>query len=516
MIDRGAGPYFYLPKLESHLEARLWNDVFLFLQQWHGIPRGTVRATVLIETIQAAFEMEEILYELREHSAGLNAGRWDYIFSIIKTLRLRGEDYVLPDRAEITMTTPFMRSYTERLIATCHRRGAHAIGGMAAFVPNRRDPEATALALQRIGAEKDRDAADGFDGSWVAHPGLVATAAASFEAVLQDRDNQVDRLRDSIGFPAEMLDFSGAGGHLTLAGLQSNIAVSLRYLEAWLCGVGGGRHQQPDGGRGHGRDLAVAGLAMAGVPRRARGRDPRDGQPGPRADQDRGRRDPRLPGRHRHHPCRRGRAVRAAHPGAGLPAVLHADRLRRLPARLRSWTVRAILAARPLAQIGTGMTDLDTALGVILANAGLPHERARAGAYLVKLEGAHRLATMCWLVVGDHSLAVEAFFLRRPDDDPAALHAYLLARNRVQFGLAFCTDDLGDVYLVGRLPLSAIEEAEIDRLLGCVLTYSDDCFDRALELGFADAIRREWAWRTSRGESTANLAAFAHLTQPDL
>ena len=155
MIDRGAGPYFYLPKLESHLEARLWNDVFLFPQQRHGIPRGTVRATVLIETIQAAFEMEEILYELREHSAGLNAGRWDYIFSIIKTLRSRGEDFVLPDRAEITMTTPFMRAYTELLIATCHRRGAHAIGGMAAFVPNRRNAEATALALQRIRTEKD-------------------------------------------------------------------------------------------------------------------------------------------------------------------------------------------------------------------------------------------------------------------------------------------------------------------------------------------------------------------------
>ena len=161
------------------------------------------------------------------------------------------------------------------------------------------------------------------------------------------------------------------------------------------------------------------------------------------------------------------------------------------------------------------MTDHDAALAVILADAGLSYERARAGAYLVKLEGTHRLATMCWLVVGDHSLVVEAFFLRRPDDDPAALHAYLLGRNRLQFGLAFCIDDLGDVYLVGRLPLSVITDAEIDRLLGCVLSYSDDCFDRALELGFADAIRREWAWRTSRGESTANLAAFAHLTQPE-
>jgi len=161
------------------------------------------------------------------------------------------------------------------------------------------------------------------------------------------------------------------------------------------------------------------------------------------------------------------------------------------------------------------MTDLDAALGVILARTGLSYERARPGAYLVKLEGEHRLATMCWLVAGDHSLLVEAFFLRKPDDDPAALHAYLLAQNRSQFGLAFCIDDLGDVYLIGRLPLSTIDETEIDRLLGCVLRYSDSCFDRALELGFADAIRREWAWRTSRGESTANLAAFAHLNQPD-
>ncbi|MDX6256425.1 MAG: malate synthase [Frankiales bacterium] len=238
MIDRGAGPYFYLPKLESHLEARLWNDVFLFLQEWCGIPRGTVRATVLVETLPAAFEMEEILYELREHSAGLNAGRWDYIFSIIKTLRSRGDDAVLPDRADITMTTPFMRAYSERLVATCHRRGAHAIGGMAAFVPNRRDAEATTLALQRIRADKDRDAADGFDGSWVAHPGLVATAAEAFEAVLHDRDHQLGREVRAVGSPVDMLDLSSAGGHPTMSGLRSNIAVSLRYLDAWLQGTG--------------------------------------------------------------------------------------------------------------------------------------------------------------------------------------------------------------------------------------------------------------------------------------
>ena len=238
MIERGAGPYFYLPKLESHLEARLWNDVFCFLQDRSGIPRGAVRATVLVETIPAAFQMEEILYELREHSAGLNAGRWDYIFSIIKTFRGRGRGWVLPDRADITMTTAFMRAYTERLVATCHRRGAHAIGGMAAFVPNRRDERATALALQRIRADKDREAQDGFDGSWVAHPGLVPVARSAFELVLRGREHQLERNREDALDPAELLDVANAGGGITMEGLRANIAVSLRYLDAWLQGTG--------------------------------------------------------------------------------------------------------------------------------------------------------------------------------------------------------------------------------------------------------------------------------------
>ena len=193
-IARGSGPYFYLPKLESHLEARLWNDVFLRAQDALGIPRGTIRATVLIETILAAFEMDEILYELREHSAGLNAGRWDYIFSVIKKFRDR-DDFVLPDRAQVTMTVPFMRAYTELLVKTCHRRGALAMGGMAAFIPNRRDPEVNESALAKVRDDKEREAGDGFDGTWVAHPDLVATAAAEFDAVLGDRPNQIDRQR---------------------------------------------------------------------------------------------------------------------------------------------------------------------------------------------------------------------------------------------------------------------------------------------------------------------------------
>ncbi|HRP99505.1 MAG TPA: malate synthase A, partial [Terrimesophilobacter sp.] len=184
LIAAGRGPYFYLPKLESHREARLWNEVFEFAQERFGIPHGTIRATVLIETYPAAFEMEEILYELRDHCAGLNAGRWDYIFSIIKNYRGRGARFVLPDRNQITMTVPFMRAYTELLVKTCHRRGAHAIGGMSAFIPNRRDPEVTARALERVSADKQREAADGFDGTWVAHPDLVQTARDQFDAVL--------------------------------------------------------------------------------------------------------------------------------------------------------------------------------------------------------------------------------------------------------------------------------------------------------------------------------------------
>src|SRR5712671_5065184 len=196
-IDKGQGPYFYLAKNESHLEARLWNDAFKLAQDALGIPRGTIRATVLIETIPAAFEMEEILYELREHSAGLNAGRWDYLFSVIKKFRDRPE-FVLPDRPLVTMTVPFMRAYTELLVKTCHKRGAHAIGGMAAFIPSRRDTEINETALTKVREDKDREAGDGFDGTWVAHPDLVSVAMGVFDDVLGERPNQVDRLRDDV------------------------------------------------------------------------------------------------------------------------------------------------------------------------------------------------------------------------------------------------------------------------------------------------------------------------------
>ncbi|MGA9161654.1 MAG: malate synthase A, partial [Actinomycetota bacterium] len=194
-LERGTGPYVYLPKLEGHLEARLWNDVFCWSQDRLGIRRGTIRATVLIETILAAFEMDEILYELRDHSAGLNAGRWDYIFSMIKKFRRRPE-LVLPDRAQVTMAVPFMRAYTELLVRTCHRRGAHAMGGMAAYIPSRRDPAANELALAKVAEDKEREANAGFDGTWVAHPDLVRTATAEFDRVLGDRPNQLDRLRE--------------------------------------------------------------------------------------------------------------------------------------------------------------------------------------------------------------------------------------------------------------------------------------------------------------------------------
>ena len=238
LIQRGTGPYFYLPKLENHLEARLWNDVFSVAERQLGIPHGTIRATVLIETITAAFEMEEILYELRDHCAGLNAGRWDYVFSIIKNFRGRGAGFVLPDRKQITMTTPFMRAYTELLVATCHQRGAHAIGGMSAFIPNRRDPEATAAALAQVSADKRREATDGFDGTWVAHPDLVPTAYAEFDAVLGDRPNQVDRLREDVQVAAADLVNLEFEGSVTDAGVRANVSVALRYLEAWLRGLG--------------------------------------------------------------------------------------------------------------------------------------------------------------------------------------------------------------------------------------------------------------------------------------
>ena len=239
LIEQGRGPYFYLPKLESHREAGLWNDVFTFSEEALGLPHGTIRATVLIETIPAAFEMEEILYELRDHCAGLNAGRWDYIFSIIKNYRGRGQSFVMPDRNRITMTVPFMRAYTELLVSTCHRRGAHAIGGMSAFIPNRRDPRVTERALEAVAADKRREAADGFDGTWVAHPDLIETARAEFDAVLGQKPNQLDRLRDDVDVTAaQLLDIRSANGAITYAGVCGNVSVAIRYLEAWLRGIG--------------------------------------------------------------------------------------------------------------------------------------------------------------------------------------------------------------------------------------------------------------------------------------
>ena len=243
LIDGGRGPYLYLPKLEGHLEARLWDEVFTFTEERLGIPHGTIRATVLIETITAAFEMEEILYELRDHCAGLNAGRWDYIFSIIKNFRQRGRRFVLPDRSRVTMTVPFMRAYTELLVATCHRRGAHAIGGMSAFIPNRRDADVTARALDQVRADKEREAGQGYDGTWVAHPDLVPVAREAFDAVLGERPDQRDRLREDVRVTAaDLLDIPSAGGGepgaVTDAGLRGNIRVALRYLEAWLRGTG--------------------------------------------------------------------------------------------------------------------------------------------------------------------------------------------------------------------------------------------------------------------------------------
>jgi len=238
-LDAGRGPYFYLPKMESHLEARLWNDAFNLAQDSLGIPRGTIRATVLIETIPAAFEMEEILYELRDHSAGLNAGRWDYLFSVIKKFRSRGQEFVLPERNSVTMTAPFMRAYTELLVKTCHQRGAHAMGGMAAFIPSRRDPEVNAVALAKVREDKTRESGDGFDGSWVAHPDLVPLCREVFDAALGDRPNQLTRQRDDVSVSAsDLLAVSKTPGTITEAGLRNNISVGLQYLTSWLGGNG--------------------------------------------------------------------------------------------------------------------------------------------------------------------------------------------------------------------------------------------------------------------------------------
>ncbi len=237
-IASGSGPYLYLAKLESHHEAHLWNDVFLHAQAELGIPRGTVRATVLIETILAAFEMDEILYELREHAAGLNAGRWDYLFSVIKKFHA-SPSLESPDRAQLSMTVPFMRAYTDLLVATCHRRGAHAIGGMAAFIPNRRDPEVTERAMARVRDDKERESGDGFDGTWVAHPDLVPLATEIFDGVLGTSLHQKHRLREDVAVTAAQLtEFVVSGGAVTEAGIRANVRVALAYLDAWLGGTG--------------------------------------------------------------------------------------------------------------------------------------------------------------------------------------------------------------------------------------------------------------------------------------
>ena len=238
LLDKGSGPYFYLPKLESHVEARLWNDVFNHSQDALGIDRGTIRATVLIETILAAFEMEEILYELRDHSSGLNAGRWDYIFSIIKRFR-RSDDFILPDRNQVTMTVPFMRAYTELLVKTCHARGAHAIGGMAAFIPSRKDPEGAAKAVGKVRDDKERESSDGFDGSWVAHPDLVEPVKEVFDGALGDKANQLERQRPEVSVTAEqLLETRIEDSEVTEEGLRNNVNVGIQYLSSWLSGIG--------------------------------------------------------------------------------------------------------------------------------------------------------------------------------------------------------------------------------------------------------------------------------------
>ncbi|NJL12487.1 MAG: malate synthase A [Microscillaceae bacterium] len=239
LIEKGSGPYFYLPKLESHLEARLWNEVFVFAQETLGIPKGTIKATVLIETILAAFEMEEIIYELREHMCGLNAGRWDYIFSCIKKF-INYPDRIFPDRVQVGMTVPFMRAYAKLLVKTCHRRGVHAMGGMSAFIPSRKDEEVNQKAFAKVREDKDLEAQTGFDGTWVAHPDLVAVAMESFNKVLGHQPNQKDenRSQDYQINASELIDFRVEGGKITEAGLRMNINVGILYMESWLNGVG--------------------------------------------------------------------------------------------------------------------------------------------------------------------------------------------------------------------------------------------------------------------------------------
>jgi malate synthase len=239
LLGKGSGPYFYLPKMESHLEARLWNDVFAAAEQALDVPHGSIRATVLIETIPAAFEMDEILFELRDYAAGLNAGRWDYLFSIIKYFRDAGPEFVLPNRSAVTMAAPFMQAYARLLVQTCHRRGAFAMGGMAAFIPSRRDEQVNAIAFAKVREDKLREAGLGFDGSWVAHPDLVPICREIFDEQLAGADNQLDRAVDETDIlPGELLDLSGVGGAVTAAGLADNVSVAIRYLAAWLNGNG--------------------------------------------------------------------------------------------------------------------------------------------------------------------------------------------------------------------------------------------------------------------------------------
>jgi malate synthase len=238
LLEKGAGPYFYLPKLESYHEARLWNDIFNWSQDELRIPRGSIKATVLIEVITAAFEMDEILYELRDHSGGLNAGRWDYMFSIIKKFAGRPE-FILPDRAQVSMTVPFMRAYTELLVKTTHRRGAFALGGMAAFIPNRRDAAVTETALAKVRDDKQREATDGFDGTWVAHPDLVETAMVEFDRVLGAKRNQLDRMRSEVKTTEkQLLDVKIPGATITEGGLRTNVSVGIQYIASWLRGTG--------------------------------------------------------------------------------------------------------------------------------------------------------------------------------------------------------------------------------------------------------------------------------------
>ena len=236
LIDQGSGPYFYLPKMEHHPEAKLWSDIFNFAQDELGIPRGTIKATALLETFPAAFEMDEILYELKDHSAGLNAGRWDYIFSYIKTFRNR-QGFVLPDRSKVTMTVPFMRAYTQLLIKTCHRRGAHAIGGMAAQIPIKDDPEANEQAFAKVREDKEREARDGNDGTWVAHPALVPVAKEVFDEIMP-QPNQLDKLREDVDVKAADLYEPYKEDPITEAGLRNNVSVGIQYIESWLRGGG--------------------------------------------------------------------------------------------------------------------------------------------------------------------------------------------------------------------------------------------------------------------------------------